>query len=161
MPKLPAPVISERPCSAPLAIGFDGYASQGPNGWRNCNLRTTFRKIIRRAGLTPWPWLFHNLRSSRETELVERFPIQVVRAWLENTPDIAMRHYLQVTDGRLRQASKAVQNPVQQSAEGTRNGSQALTLTRGSENDKSRKVNPCEELRPLVAGCGAVVSLCP
>ena len=30
-------------------------ASQGPNGWRNCNLRTTFKKIVLRAGMEPWP----------------------------------------------------------------------------------------------------------
>src|SRR5436305_6668827 len=35
-----------------------------PGGWVNCNLRTQFLKIIRRAGLTPWPRLFHNLRAS-------------------------------------------------------------------------------------------------
>ena len=42
------------------------------------NLRTTFEKIIRRAGLEPWPKLFQNLRSTRETELAETFPIHVV-----------------------------------------------------------------------------------
>ena len=29
------------------------------------NLRTQFQRIIRRAGLEPWPKLFQNLRSSR------------------------------------------------------------------------------------------------
>ena len=42
--------------------------SMGPKGWRNCNLRTQFERIIKRAGLEPWPRLFHNLRASRETE---------------------------------------------------------------------------------------------
>ncbi len=55
-------------------------AAMGPRGWRGCNLRTTMGKIIRRAGLSPWPRLFHNMRSSRETELVERFPVHVVTA---------------------------------------------------------------------------------
>ena len=35
---------------------------------RSCNYRTRFEKIVRRAGLTPWPRIFHNLRASRETE---------------------------------------------------------------------------------------------
>ena len=30
-------------------------SSLGPEGWRNCNLRTQFQRIIRRAGLEPWP----------------------------------------------------------------------------------------------------------
>ena len=34
------------------------------------------REDHRRAGLTAWPRLFHNLRASRETELMERFPIR-------------------------------------------------------------------------------------
>jgi hypothetical protein len=41
----------------------------------NANLRTQLYRIILRAGLVPWPKLFHNLRSTRETELAERFPI--------------------------------------------------------------------------------------
>src|SRR5579872_856397 len=36
--------------------------AMGPGGWLNANLRTTFEKIVRRAGLQPWPRLFHNLR---------------------------------------------------------------------------------------------------
>jgi hypothetical protein len=55
-------------------------SAMGVQGWRNCNLRTTFEKIIVRAGLTPWPRLFHNLRSSRHTELQEQFPTHVVCA---------------------------------------------------------------------------------
>ena len=64
----------------------------------NANLRTTFQKIVRRAGLKPWPRLFHNLRASRETELAEIYPLQVVTGWLGNTPAVAMRHYLMTTD---------------------------------------------------------------
>jgi integrase len=61
------------------------------------NLRTQLVRIIRRAGLQPWPRLFHALRSSRETELAATFPLHVVAAWLGNTPRIALKHYLQVT----------------------------------------------------------------
>lgn len=105
-------------------------------GWRSCNLRTQFERLIKRAGLKPWPRLFHNLRSSRETELAAEHPIHVVTAWLGNTPRIALKHYLQVTDGDFARAardipvtgeatpksaaksdapiSKTMQNPVQQ-----------------------------------------------
>jgi len=102
----------------------------GPKGWRGCNLRTTMEKIVKRAGLVPWPRLFHNMRASRETELSERFPIKVVTSWIGNTPDIAMDHYLQVTDEHWQRALEgdgkgpaadqseqppcsALQNPVQ------------------------------------------------
>ena len=93
--------------------------------WSGHNLHTVFGAIIRRAGLEPWPRPFHNLRSSRETELAERFPLHVVTAWLGNTPEIARKHYLQVTDDHFAQALnaavEAVQNPVQQPAETARN----------------------------------------
>jgi hypothetical protein len=89
-------------------------------------------------------WLLTNLESlpqidqplamldadaSRETELVKHHPIHVVAAWLGNTPTIATRHYLQVTDADFEQATErgeksgaksgaengpeVVQNPVQ------------------------------------------------
>ncbi|MCC6493824.1 MAG: hypothetical protein IT424_12490 [Pirellulales bacterium] len=58
-------------------------------GWRSCNLRTQFGRLIKRAGLKPWPGLFHNLRSTPETELAAEYPIQVVTAWLANTPRMA------------------------------------------------------------------------
>jgi hypothetical protein len=44
-------------------------AANTASGWRNCNLRTQFERIVKRTGLTPWPKLFHAMRASRETEL--------------------------------------------------------------------------------------------
>lgn len=62
------------------------------------NFRTRFLKIIKRAGLTPWPKPFHNLRASRETELAATYPFHVVCAWIGNSATIAQKHYLQVTE---------------------------------------------------------------
>jgi integrase len=79
----------------------------------NQNLRTRLARIVRRAGLTPWPKLFHNLRASRQTELTERYPIHVVCAWLGNTAAVAAEHYLQVTEAHYEQAA---QIPAQSAA---------------------------------------------
>lgn len=79
----------------------------------NANLRTRLLKIIKRAGLKPWPKLFQNLRSTRQTELAETYPNHVVCAWMGNTEPVAVKHYLQVTDEHYRLAVEAVQNPVQ------------------------------------------------
>ena len=49
------------------------------------------------AGLKPWPKLFQNCRSTRETELAEEFPLHVVCGWLGNSPKVATLHYLQTT----------------------------------------------------------------
>jgi integrase len=82
----------------------------------NQNLRTQLARIVRRAGLTPWPKLFHNLRASRQTELTERYPIHVVCAWLGNTAAVAAEHYLQVTETHYKQAA---QIPAQSGTERT------------------------------------------
>jgi hypothetical protein len=60
-----------------------------------------FNGKAKRAGLKTWPRLFHNLRASRETELVERFPVQVVTSWLGNTPAVATRHYLMTAEAHF------------------------------------------------------------
>ena len=57
-------------------------------------------------GLKPWPRLFHAMRASRETELAKDYPIHVVTAWSGNTPRIAMKHYLQVTDDDFERAAQ-------------------------------------------------------
>ncbi|HQR09582.1 MAG TPA: tyrosine-type recombinase/integrase, partial [Gemmatales bacterium] len=92
------------------------------------NLRTQMTRIIKRAGLKPWPRLFHNLRASCETELVEKYPLHVVSAWLGHSAIIANKHYLQVRDDHFRQAAShgavTVQNAVQHSAVVKCNGSQ-------------------------------------
>ena len=112
------------PEGAEFVIADDKYrkAAQGPAGWRNCNLRTQFERIIRRAGMKPWPRLFHNLRASWETELAERFPVHVVAQWMGHSVQVATRHYLQTTDEHFNRAiegvTKAVQNPVQQAHAG-------------------------------------------
>ena len=68
------------------------------------NLRTQFQRIIHKAGVEPWPRLWQNLRSSRATELADAYPIQAATAWLGHSPQVAERHYLQVTDEHMRRA---------------------------------------------------------
>ena len=78
------------------------------------NLRTQLLRIIAKAGLTPWPKLFQNLRSTRETELAENNPLHVVTAWMGNSQLIAAKHYLQVTDEHF---AKATRIPTRAAAE--------------------------------------------
>ena len=68
------------------------------------NLRTTFDKIIKRAGLVPWSKLFQNLRATRETELMETYPAHVVVAWIGHSETVARKHYLQTTDAHFEKA---------------------------------------------------------
>ena len=59
----------------------------------NSNTGTTLNKIITKAGLVPWQKPLQNLRASRETELLARFPAKDVAAWLGNSVPVAMKHY--------------------------------------------------------------------
>jgi len=121
----------------------------------NANLRTQLTRIIKGAGLTPWPKLFQNLRSTRETELTQQFPVHVVCKWIGNSPQVANRHYLQVTEEHFAQA---VQNPVQHSAELSRPKSrdaQAGAREPAICGTMREEATPCEtaNLQPLgVAG---------
>jgi len=86
------------------------------------NFRTNMNRIIKRANLEPWPKTFQNLRSTRETELFKLTGnIKAVCTWIGNSPNVALRHYAQITEADQREAvklsvldsgKKRVQNPV-------------------------------------------------
>ncbi|MBI1312158.1 tyrosine-type recombinase/integrase [bacterium] len=118
--------------------------------WQGVNLRTRFERIIKRAGLKPWPRLWQNLRSSRETELAESFPLHVVVSWLGNSEAVAARHYLQVTDEHFSKATvKAVQNPVQSDAAASCFVSQADQWHSTQRETRQKETATCENTRPF------------
>lgn len=104
----------------------------------NTNLRTQLHKIIRRAGLAPWPNLFKNLRASRETELAEVFPIHVVCEWIGNSQAVARRHYLQVTAAHFGKATEDAQHSAQQ------------TASECGGTEENRKEGQCENVENFV-----------
>ena len=66
---------------------------------RNSNLDKPFRAIVERAGLTPWPKLFQNLRSSCETQwLKEGERADLVANWIGHSVKIQRSNYVQYTD---------------------------------------------------------------
>jgi hypothetical protein len=76
-------------------------------GWKNANLRSEMTRLLRRAGVSGWPRLFHSMRASRQTELQREFPLHVVCSWLGNSPRIAQQSYLLVTDDDFAKAAGA------------------------------------------------------
>jgi len=84
--------------------------ANGPNGWKECNLRTTFDKLVKRAGLEPWPRLFHNLRLSRETELLEEFSVHVVALWMGHDAKVSLKHYAQMTEEHFDRAASGAES---------------------------------------------------
>ena len=115
----------------------------------SANLRTQLLRIIRKAGLEAWPKLFQNLRSTRETELAETYPLHVVCAWLGNSQPVAAKHYLQVTDEHFElgaAADSALQNALQHPA--------ALARTEPHEESAQfGKRRTCKDLRDYATVC--------
>lgn len=122
--------------------------AKGPGGWANANLRTTLEKILRRAGVDPWPRLWHSMRASCETDLARKFPLAIVAKWLGNTQAVAMRHYVDVTDADFERAvsGSAAQNPAQQA--------HASDRTEDQEERVSHKKSP--EIQEIASSCNSL-----
>ena len=73
-------------------------------------------RYVRAAGLTPWPKLFVNLRSTRSTELKKRFPSELVNQWIGHTGEIADRFYFQVEEDFFTVAAKEPTEAAQKAA---------------------------------------------
>jgi integrase len=134
------------------------------------NLRTQLLRIIDKAGLKQWPRLWQNLRSTRETELAEEYPLHVVCAWIGNSQPVAAKHYLQVTDDHFERAangtreagelngqavSSALQNALQQAHALPRTASHDRKAPRGNgaKNASMRNnATPCESTGPRTVG---------
>jgi integrase len=129
--------------------------AQGPAGWGNANLRTTLEKIVRRAGLEPWPRLWHSMRASCETDLARQFPLAVVAKWLGNTQAVAMRHYVDVTDADFERArmggelanEKAAQKAAQQAHAKERSEPQPASAAHEKTPAMPGFANPCDTVQ--------------
>lgn len=114
------------------------------------NLRTTFEKIIVRAGLTPWPKPFQNLRSTRETELMETFGSHIVTSWIGHSEKVARVHYLQVTDENFRKAvSKKLGTTVPAESQGASQGAKRVEPTEMDGNSQSPEMQKAQEIPVL------------
>ncbi len=83
---------------------FDNYDPKRKRFiWRfsptNSNLRKPLLTLLDKAGIDPWPRLFHNLRASCQTDLINsRYPAFQVCRWLGNSETVMQKHYLRETD---------------------------------------------------------------
>lgn len=108
------------------------------------NMRRELERLIDRTGVPRWPRLYHNMRSSRATELLRQFDLATVARWLGHTVAVLSQHYAQTIDlaadhlkatGREAQR-KAQYNPQQREAEGSRENL--------NEQD-GEAANPCKD----------------
>ena len=110
----------------------------------NANLRTQLERIIHKAGLTPWPKPFHNLRAMRETQLAQTFPLHVVCAWIGNSQAVATKHYLQVTDEHFRKAAQ-----------------KAAQHLHAESRSERQATDPAHEKTPVLPGFAAPCEMVP
>lgn len=121
----------------------DGEALVCPLAARQtANLRTGLERILVRAGHTPWPRLFQQLRSSVETDWASRHPLHAVARWLGHSPRIAMNHYL-VTRDRDFQAVIDGEGEAPQER-GTKRGTTVAPNTPPQASEGSRNVSQPE-----------------
>jgi integrase len=137
-----------------------GYreAAATPSGWRNCNLRTQFGRIVKRAGSEPWPRLFHNLRASRETELAQEYPVHVATAWLGNTPRVALKHDLMPTEADYQRAAgggdQAAQKTAHSGDDSAQKAAQPISASTRQERQETTEALDRKGFRPLLANAG-------
>jgi len=102
----------------------------------NSNLRTQFGRIIQRAGLQPWPQLFHNMRRSRQNELERTFGQAVACAWIGNSESVARQHYFHATDADFDRATDTPKTSPASELMAAQNQAQSAAVTAGTGRDE-------------------------
>jgi integrase len=131
----------------------------GDDGWAGANMRTTFAKIVRRAGVEPWPRLWHSLRASCESDLAQSFPLATVTKWLGNTPSVALRHYVDPTEAAFDRALEwRPKSGAKSGALEAQKAAQQADADNGDESQNPPEVlNDCDST-PLLS-CNFSISL--
>ncbi len=116
-------------------------------GWKNSNLRTEMTRLLRCAGVSGWPRLFHALklqegRASRQTELQREFPLHVVCSRLGNSPRIAQQSYLLVSEPQRIHASG---DQDQSDHRGAREGVSREAQSQRDGHDDDPQTDPIRE----------------
>ncbi len=107
------------------------------------NWRTQLQRIIRKAKVECWPKLFHNLRASRESELMRDYDLATVCKWIGHSPAVAAKHYAVSVDlnGDFRRAAGIAEPGA---VEAQRNAQQSAAVSNcqqmsedGADNEKA------------------------
>jgi integrase len=118
------------------------------------NLRTQFERIIERAGVKPWPKLWHNLRASRQTELAAHYPLATACEWIGNSKLVASGHYLQLTDADFIKATG--RGPTQGPGKAPPKAPQSKTTAPEVSQDASELADGCEVMSDSGNDCESV-----
>lgn len=91
--------------------------------WRSGLLR-----LLKKCGVAPWPKLFQNLRATRETELLAKYPAKDVVSWIGNSEAVAMKHYAMARSSVFASAT-GLSHPSSIETEGIRNSVNATAVS--------------------------------
>lgn len=119
-------------------------------GRTDAALRKPLLAAIDRAGVTPWPRLWHSMRATRQTELEARFPTHVVCGWLGNSQRVAAKHYLMTTEGDFAKAAQnaAQHQPASGGTEGTRSPREGAATPEIPGRAAARHFSPKKTVSP-------------
>ncbi len=118
------------------------------------NLRRRLTQIIEKAKVAMWPRLFHNLRASRETELMREYDLATVCKWIGNSPAVAATHYATSVDlnadfkraaGIDAKPPRQAQQNAQQSASGDGEQRMSRKTSDGEKHQETREEVACSQ----------------
>lgn len=113
------------------------------------NLNPQLHRIIRYAGLEAWPRVWHNMRASCQTELMNHYPMHTVCAWIGNTAGVALEHYLQVTSADW---ERAITSGAKCGAPAAQNAAQHTTADDGTRAHDASQTDTSDGFR---RGCAS------
>lgn len=90
--------------SATLDRHDDGDLCRDLINLSHAAITSRFVDLLHRLEITPWPVIWHSMRATRETELIEAYGLATAAHWIGNSPSVAMRSYAIVSDAAWRQA---------------------------------------------------------
>jgi integrase len=77
------------------------------------NLGTHAKRLVKKAGITPWPKLFVNMRGSCSDDLERRgIPEKAINAWIGNTARLRSKHYHAVRAEDWAAVTGVTENPA-------------------------------------------------
>lgn len=122
------------PISDPVFPRFVGTSDAAP--------RSAMLKILKRAGIEPWPNLFSNGRKSAITDLlIDGHSVADVASWVGNSPKVIWDFYAMATEGGRRRAASGGLASLSESIRTATNG-QSCGPPCGPNQGESGAVSP-------------------
>lgn len=139
-------------------VGAEAVVPRLRVGGAKMNLRSQFERIIAKAGVKPWPRLFHNMRASCATDWIAEYPVADVSNWLGHSATIGAAHYWQPRDANMDRAAglapgQAATNPATHARQHAPTGDQPGAA---AENAQSQNPQDPADLMGVGALCDAV-----